>query len=315
MPIVMASDFGSAVFRSAGDAGAADRAAAASSSGSDSGGSQAPCVPLGIVEMAFAGARSGASSSPHPKQRIAVSLLLPQAMAARSVDAAAAACRDAVSSHGLVVLASPPAAMPFPPSAGEVDLALRGSPGPAAAAIASALGGAARLAAVEAVAEGAPATLPPVSLDAMPAELVGSIPHVVIGGTFDRLHAGHWKLVSAAAALAGERLTVGVTSDAMVAGKTGAELIAPQDERADAVRRAAERVAPGLDVRCPIINDPMGPSATDATMGAIVVSSETAAGADAINRARAEAGLGLLQPFVVRRLGASGLSSTELRRG
>lgn len=154
----------------------------------------------------------------------------------------------------------------------------------------------------------------PVSLDAMSASLIGSVAHVVIGGTFDRLHAGHWKLITAAALLARERLTIGVTSDAMVAGKRGAELIAPQAERVARAAAVARACAPGLRVECPVIDDPMGPSATDPSMGAIVVSSETAAGAAMINRARWEAGLGLLLPYCVKRGDAPGLSSTALRQ-
>jgi pantetheine-phosphate adenylyltransferase len=169
-------------------------------------------------------------------------------------------------------------------------------------------------AAAEATSRGSMPVMPDaVSLDSMPAALVGSVAHVVIGGTFDRLHAGHWKLISAAALLAREKLTIGVTSDVMVSAKKGADQIAPQSKRAAMAQAVAEACAPGIRVECPIIEDPMGPSVTDASMGAIVVSSETAAGAGIINRARWEAGLGLLLPYSVHRGTAAGLSSTALR--
>ena len=50
-----------------------------------------------------------------------------------------------------------------------------------------------------------------------------------MGGTFDNLHAGHKRLLTAASNLSNERLTIGVTSDAYLAKKKKAfgDLIEP----------------------------------------------------------------------------------------
>ncbi|KAA0156143.1 hypothetical protein FNF31_05965 [Cafeteria roenbergensis] len=316
MPLVLGAQLARKVLGAARVVGAAESA------------SHSACfhIPLGAVEAAFAGAQSAARAS---AVRVAVGLSLPQSVACRpdaSGESVRAFTADALASHDAVVFAFPPGALPMPPSGEELLAAAAELCGPPACVggIRAALEAHLRVEGgfdVGTVEYGAPAAegdapwmLPAEALDAMPASATGSVDHVVIGGTFDRLHAGHWKLIAAAAALAGRRLTIGVTSDAMIASKEGAEQIQPEAVRAEAAKAAALAVAPGLEVRCPLISDPMGPSATDETMGAIVVSSETARGADAINRARFAAGLGLLRPFVVSRLGAAGLSSTELRR-
>ena len=54
---------------------------------------------------------------------------------------------------------------------------------------------------------------------------------VVLGGTFDRLHAGHKLLLSAAALCATRRVLVGVTGAPMLVQKRGAEVIQPVDLR------------------------------------------------------------------------------------
>ena len=60
--------------------------------------------------------------------------------------------------------------------------------------------------------------------------------HVVLGGTFDRLHAGHKILLSAALLRCDTCLTVGVTSPSLLTKKVLTELIQPVDQRVASVQ-------------------------------------------------------------------------------
>ena len=68
---------------------------------------------------------------------------------------------------------------------------------------------------------------------------------------------------------------------------------------------------PGLKCESTWLRDPMGPAATDAALGALVVSEETRAGAAACNRARGANGLPELALRVVPLLGADEGSGGE----
>jgi cytidyltransferase-like protein len=72
--------------------------------------------------------------------------------------------------------------------------------------------------------------------------------HVVLGGTFDRLHAGHRALLTAAAMLARSAITVGVTTGPMIGKKAHAGLIEPVEMRIAAVEAFIAGLAPDLEV-------------------------------------------------------------------
>lgn len=59
---------------------------------------------------------------------------------------------------------------------------------------------------------------------------------VVLGGTFDRLHAGHKLLLQAAAELAKKRVVIGISTGPMLARKKLAHLIEPLEVRREAVQ-------------------------------------------------------------------------------
>ena len=69
---------------------------------------------------------------------------------------------------------------------------------------------------------------------------------VCVGGTFDRLHAGHKVLLSAAALLARSRVLVGVTDDALLRDKALQPLIEPRALRAATAAAFVRAVRPGL---------------------------------------------------------------------
>ena len=144
---------------------------------------------------------------------------------------------------------------------------------------------------------------------------------VVIGGTFDRLHAGHKLLLSAACLCASKRVLVGVTDAPMLVKKVGAEVIQPLDLRNVTVTEFMAAVKPQLLVesvgisvskRRPRPNvisrdvserlwlkDPFGPSIVEKSLSCIVVSQETVAGGNAVNKRRVQNGLDELAVVVI----------------
>lgn len=192
---------------------------------------------------------------------------------------------------------------------------------------------------------------------------------VAVGGTFDHLHIGH-KLLLTMTAFAIESganveedvqrsITVGITGDELLKNKKHAEYLESWDRRQRAVSDflstilefgpggskacATEVHSPGpnghavnvrlpgkLTVKCVEIWDGFGPTITDASITALVVSGETRSGGKAVNDKRRERGWPELEVLEVDVLDgddtetetdmseqqrfASKLSSTELRR-
>lgn len=139
---------------------------------------------------------------------------------------------------------------------------------------------------------------------------------VAVGGTFDRLHAGHRLLVTAAAWASREKLRIGVTGSNLLHGKKYKNFIAPFHKRSQHAQSFAMSVKPTLPaITISELRDSAGPSVTDPTIDAIVVSSETAASAREINDAREASGLNRMVTIRVDVLDTQGqkLSSTALR--
>jgi phosphopantetheine adenylyltransferase/dephospho-CoA kinase len=149
----------------------------------------------------------------------------------------------------------------------------------------------------------------------------GGYRHVVLGGTFDRLHPGHKTLLSLAAALSSQRCVIGITHPDMLRRKSGAEFMQDVSVRCAVVESFLHSVRPGLCVQTCVISDPEGPASVDSQLQAIVVSDETRAGADAINASRAAAcppltaldvfSVSLLQPAVAKPSAADSSASSD----
>ena len=144
---------------------------------------------------------------------------------------------------------------------------------------------------------------------------------VSVGGTFDRLHAGHRLLLATAMRLTkpGGTLYVGVMSTEMLKSKVHAELVESYATRAESACAflAACDPASSVNVRVGPLDNAPPLAATVRDMSALVVSRETVTGAESLNDMRRSAGFDPLTLVVVDVVGASSarskLSSTALR--
>jgi pantetheine-phosphate adenylyltransferase len=141
--------------------------------------------------------------------------------------------------------------------------------------------------------------------------------HAALGGTFDRFHKGHESLLLRALEAA-ESVTVGVTTNTMVLTKVMADIILPYQERLNSITHFLKAKKMSKRVNFVPLTDLYGPTLTDKTMDALVVTDHTAAGALKINQARTKQGLEML-PILKAELIKDSLgryiSSTLIRRG
>lgn len=187
---------------------------------------------------------------------------------------------------------------------------------------------------------------------------------VAVGGTFDHLHIGHKLLLSATAFVAEptarkpRNITIGITGDDLLVNKKFASQVGSWEARqaetaafvesilvfssdVPSIKTTEQKNDPGpngkailvhygndLTINYCQINDPFGPTITDESISALVISKETRAGGKAVNVKRSEKGWTELEVFEVDVLDASDredqetktesfeakVSSTEIRR-
>jgi len=133
---------------------------------------------------------------------------------------------------------------------------------------------------------------------------------VCLGGTFSILHEGHEALLKKAFEY-GE-VTIGITSDKLVK-KLGKRVAGYEERKNNLEKFIMEKF--GKKAVIVMLDDPYGP-AVDGDFDAIVVSPETAGGADEINKMRRKKGLKelkvILVPFVLADDGIP-VSSSRIR--
>jgi phosphopantetheine adenylyltransferase len=161
---------------------------------------------------------------------------------------------------------------------------------------------------------------------------------VAVGGTFDHLHSGHKLLLTATALIlqpstaverTPRRLIVGITGDELLKNKKYAEQLESWKQREESVVNflipllsftiddndiertfVNEPVVNGrgvftrlkqaaITIECVEIQDPFGPTITDETVSALVVSGETRDGGAAVNTKRQEQGWKPLEVFEI----------------
>ena len=134
---------------------------------------------------------------------------------------------------------------------------------------------------------------------------------VAVGGTFDKFHDGHKKLLSTAFEL-GNRVEIGVTSYAF--GGLKGDI----DSCKERMSNLRSFFADKSDFVVIPLNDPYGTTIHDAEFEAIVVSEETEPTAVEINKIRVSKGMDPIDIVVVSFVLAydgNPISSTRIRRG
>ncbi|KAI9261122.1 hypothetical protein BY458DRAFT_439615 [Sporodiniella umbellata] len=122
---------------------------------------------------------------------------------------------------------------------------------------------------------------------------------VAVGGTFDHLHAGHKILLTMTALLSEDSMVVGVTDDCMLTSKEHRNLIASTDERIKQVKAYLHSIKRTIVYEVVPITDPFGPTATDPSIDALVVSLETLKGGELVNKERNTNGIPALALRVI----------------
>lgn len=124
---------------------------------------------------------------------------------------------------------------------------------------------------------------------------MGGYPVAAIGGTFDHLHAAHKILINMALFVTEKRLIVGVMSPDQLKTKSNAGILEDLDTRLAGVNAFLKRCGPG-DIQLDVveIHDPLGPTAWDPEIEALIVSRETMSGGAYVNKVRKEKNLGEL---------------------
>lgn len=118
-------------------------------------------------------------------------------------------------------------------------------------------------------------------------------PHaeVCMGGTYDRLHVGHKLLLSHAALVTSDRLFCGIMGPESLQKKSLKEVMESMPTRRAVVHNFLESIKPTIKYEVEHIPNPYGPSITDPSFNAIVVSEETRSGGEACNKKRGAAGM------------------------
>lgn len=147
----------------------------------------------------------------------------------------------------------------------------------------------------------------------------GALPYscVAVGGTFDRLHAGHKVLLTYAAFHTTQSLLVGVASDALLAKKKLKEILQPLQVRMENVICFLSLLRKDVSLEVIPIDDVYGSTDVRPELEAIILSEETKKSLKLINEARESHQLppieGVVIPTVTYGADETLISSTTLR--
>lgn len=140
---------------------------------------------------------------------------------------------------------------------------------------------------------------------------------VAVGGTFDRLHSGHIRLLSRAFEL-GETVYIGVSGDSLVRKLRKEHRVGSFVSRTRKIRSFLKSHGWSTRARIVELNDPFGPATRRKRLDALVVSEATRSNGRKVNALRRQRRLPPLRLYVVGLMKAQDglpLSSTRIRRG
>jgi len=140
---------------------------------------------------------------------------------------------------------------------------------------------------------------------------------VSLGGTFDKLHSGHKRLIQQALDI-GKIVVIGVTTRKMLEKEPKTHEIDSYQARVIEIEEFLKESKVMDRVVITPINDPYGPALIDEEIEVLVVSRETAIRAREINRLRREKGLKPLKIRVIEMVLADDgapISTTRIRKG
>lgn len=148
------------------------------------------------------------------------------------------------------------------------------------------------------------------------AGFVPSYGYIAMGGTFDRMHAGHKMLLTSSALHAIDKLRVGVTGAELLKAKKNAQLVQSFEVRQHSAMAFAARVRPDLELEPCVVTEASGGTDKIAEVEAMVLSPETWPVLAAINATRVANGLKPMEGISIEYVGGDAstrVSSTKLR--
>ena len=140
---------------------------------------------------------------------------------------------------------------------------------------------------------------------------------VALGGTFDKLHRGHIRLIEKALEI-GNDIIIGLTTDEMLKREPKPHIVADYEERKKELTDFLKKKGVLKRIQIIPLNDSYGPTLSDGGIEALVVSLETAKRAEEINKLREDRGLKPLKVIVINMILAEDtvpISTTRIRRG